>query len=82
MAEAWVVQERSMRNVCRSTFLLPPHAHILLFLDPSCKLTTPEDYDDVVCAEIPSKELEPELHELVMTFMVHGPCVGYDRIPV
>ena len=31
-----------------------PHAHILLFLAPEDKMVTPEDYDSVVCAEIPT----------------------------
>ena len=55
-----------------------PHVHILLFFVPEDKLTTPEDYDDVVCAEIPDKDKEPELHEKVMRLMIHTPCVGHD----
>ena len=55
-----------------------PHVHILIFFVPEDKLTTPEDYDEVVCAEIPDPDAEPELHKLVMQLMIHGPCVGHD----
>ena len=30
-----------------------PHSHILIILDENGKLKTPEDYDHVVCAELP-----------------------------
>ena len=36
-----------------------PHAHLLLFFADSDKLHTPDDYDDVVCAEIPDRTAEP-----------------------
>ena len=42
--------------------------------DPECKPRTPEDFDSIVCAEIPDKEQFPELHNIVTTFMMHGPC--------
>jgi hypothetical protein len=51
-----------------------PHAHILLFFAPEDKLTTTEEYDRVVCAEIPDPLAEPVLHERVLRFMIHGPC--------
>jgi hypothetical protein len=54
-----------------------PHAHILVWLEPEDKLSTPEDYDEVVCAEIPDKDGFPELHALVVEHMIHGPCVGH-----
>ena len=53
-----------------------PHAHILLFLQPNCKLSTPTDVDAHIVAEIPDKVGEPVLYELVSKFMIHGPC-GY-----
>ena len=31
----------------------------------------------MVSAEIPDKDINPELHDLVKKFMLHGPCVGY-----
>ena len=52
----------------------PPHAHILAISDAECKPRTPEDYDDIVCAEIPDVQLFPELHKIVAKFMMYGPC--------
>ena len=52
----------------------PPHAHILGICDPTCKPRTVEDFNSVVCAEIPDKEQFPEIHKVVTTLMMHGPC--------
>jgi hypothetical protein len=38
-----------------------PHAHILLILAAEDKPTGPEDFDRMVCAELPDKETHPEL---------------------
>lgn len=51
-----------------------PHVHILLILAPEHKLQTPDDYDHVVCAELPDKDAEPELFVIVSQHMMHGPC--------
>jgi hypothetical protein len=51
-----------------------PHAHILLILDSDSKTRTPEDIDDVVCAEIPDEDKNPRLHAIVTKHMIHGPC--------
>lgn len=51
-----------------------PHCHILLILDPSSKPRSPDDYDKYVAAEIPHQELAPELYQIVIQHMVHGPC--------
>ncbi|XP_071694696.1 uncharacterized protein [Rutidosis leptorrhynchoides] len=37
-------------------------------------LPNPSDIDNVICAEIPDKNEDPELYELVSEFMMHGPC--------
>ena len=51
----------------------PPHAHILVICDEKSK-PRPEDYDSIVCAEIPDEQCFPELHKVVTTLMMHGPC--------
>jgi len=51
-----------------------PHAHILMILASEDKPKTPEDFDKLVCAEIPDKNLQPLLFETVNRNMVHGPC--------
>ena len=52
----------------------PPHAHILTICNTESKPRTPEEYDEIVCAEIPHQRRFPELHKIVTTFMMHGPC--------
>ena len=51
-----------------------PHVHMLLILDDNDKLHSPDDYDRIVRAEIPSKDDEPQLHSAVLKHMIHGPC--------
>lgn len=51
-----------------------PHAYILLVLDESCKPTNPSQYDQIVSAEIPDRELHPAAYETVTRMMMHGPC--------
>ena len=50
-----------------------PHAHVLIILTQECKIH-PDDYDNIVCAEIPDINTEPELYEIVSNCMIHGPC--------
>ncbi|XP_058779305.1 uncharacterized protein LOC131653232 [Vicia villosa] len=51
-----------------------PHAHILLFMHPQSKYPTPDDINNIISAEIPSKEDDVELYNLVKRHMIHGPC--------
>jgi Helitron helicase-like domain at N-terminus len=51
-----------------------PHMHVLVWLDDNYKIQTPEEVDDMISAEIPDKDTDPELYELVTSFMLHGPC--------
>jgi len=50
-----------------------PHAHILTWQDPQYKIR-PEEIDLVIAAEIPDKDKDPQLHKLVLSHMIHGPC--------
>ena len=61
-----------------------PHAHILLIVQESDRLTTPEQVDSVICAELPpdpatgateeEREQMRRLELVILTNMVHGPC--------
>ncbi|XP_028093488.1 uncharacterized protein LOC114293595 [Camellia sinensis] len=51
-----------------------PHAHMVIILDENDELCTPDDYDNIVRAEIPDKRSEPRLYSVVLKYMIHGPC--------
>ncbi|KAK1398557.1 hypothetical protein POM88_008420 [Heracleum sosnowskyi] len=51
-----------------------PHAHIVLWLANDDKLVTPEQIDEVICAELPDELGEPVGYKAVSQFMMHGPC--------
>ncbi|XP_028074574.1 uncharacterized protein LOC114276939 [Camellia sinensis] len=55
------------------------HAHMVIILDENDKLRTPDDYDNIVRAEIPDKRLEPRLYSVVLKHMIHGPCGMYNE---
>ena len=51
-----------------------PHAHILLIVSDQDKPRSANDFDQVVCAEIPDKDQNPRLWGIVTRNMLHGPC--------
>ena len=51
-----------------------PHAHMLVILADDCKPCDPFDNDMIVCAELPDPDLNPRLHQIVKSCMLHGPC--------
>lgn len=51
-----------------------PHAHIIIFLHPTSKYPTTQDINNVISAKIPDETNQFELHNLIKTHMVHGPC--------
>ena len=55
-----------------------PHAHILVIFAAGYKLLTPDDYDSVICAEIPDEDEDPELYEIIAKCYMHGPCGSLD----
>ena len=63
-----------------------PNAHILFWLEKKIRpiglifffLSYFIDYnqiDEIICAEIPNKDIDSILYEIVTKQMVHGPCV-------
>ena len=46
----------------------------MVFLDPEFRCVHPNNIDKIICAEIPDKDLDPELYNMVSTLMIHGPC--------
>ena len=51
-----------------------PHAHILLIVSDEDKPRTAEEVNKVVWAEIPDKDLNPELYKVITNSNMHGPC--------
>ncbi|RCN49553.1 hypothetical protein ANCCAN_04325 [Ancylostoma caninum] len=51
-----------------------PHAHILIILKETWKPRTAADVDEIVCAELPDKQTDPTLFEIVSKQMMHRPC--------
>ena len=49
-----------------------PHAHIIIHLANEDKLQ--DDVDQLISAEIPDSTLNPTLHSIVISQMMHGPC--------
>ena len=50
------------------------HIRMLITMVPRDKPRTSTATDCVVSAEIPDKETNPELHRIVTSHMIHGPC--------
>jgi hypothetical protein len=51
-----------------------PHMHLLIFLHPDDKILDANQVDDIVSAQIPDQNVDPDLYETVTTCMLHGPC--------
>ncbi|XP_015124926.1 uncharacterized protein LOC107046742 [Diachasma alloeum] len=51
-----------------------PHVHMLVTLSRNCRLTSPNIVDKFISAEIPDRDEQPALYNIVMKNMIHGPC--------
>ncbi|XP_024011330.1 uncharacterized protein LOC112086593 [Eutrema salsugineum] len=49
------------------------------FLEAGHKLPTGDDIDKIICAEIPDKDIDPALYEIVGDVMMHGPCGALNK---
>jgi hypothetical protein len=48
-----------------------PHVHLIFFLKGEHKLRSPDDFVNMIRADIPDPEQEPRLHQLVAANMIH-----------
>lgn len=53
-----------------------PHIHLLLLLTNKIQ---PDQIDSVITAEIPNKEQDQELYDIVVKHMVHGSCGAFNH---
>ncbi|GKE25970.1 hypothetical protein Tco_1441354 [Tanacetum coccineum] len=51
-----------------------PHCHALIFLHEHDKISSTDEIDHVISAELPSEVDDPVGFEAVRTHMMHGPC--------
>ncbi|KEP45767.1 putative ATP-dependent DNA helicase PIF1 [Rhizoctonia solani 123E] len=51
-----------------------PHMHLLVWLEKASHITTPSDVDELISAELPDPNDDPELYATVTSTMIHGPC--------
>ncbi|XP_043266624.1 uncharacterized protein [Venturia canescens] len=54
------------------------HIHLLVTLKN--KLSTPEQVNGCISAEIPDPDVNPDLHRIVMGNMIHGPCGAWCEV--
>lgn len=56
-----------------------PHAHMLIILRDGFKPATANDYDKIVCEEIPDPTRHPNLYATVTRRIMHGLCAHVKR---
>lgn len=56
-----------------------PHVHVVVTLRAEDKFHDPRRIDNVICAEIPDRNVNPKLYELVSTLHMHGPHLPHSQ---
>jgi hypothetical protein len=60
-----------------------PHVHLIVFLESQNKFRSPEDFENIIRADIPDPETESRLHALVTKHMMHtcmeGRCLDENK---
>ncbi|CAF4088148.1 unnamed protein product [Rotaria magnacalcarata] len=51
-----------------------PHAHCLSTLSNEDKIKTADDFDNIISAELPDRNVQSELYNIIITQNIHGPC--------
>ena len=80
--DSWrIFWRNTFQDMCRLTFTCiewqkrgPTHCHILLIMANAYKPRMPEMIDMTVSAELPGKDTNLELFQMVTKHMLHGPC--------
>ncbi len=49
-----------------------PHLHFVGWLHEDHKIRTADDVDTIICAELPDKDVDPELYDTIVKCMMHG----------
>uniref|UniRef100_A0A1I7T6R1 ATP-dependent DNA helicase n=1 Tax=Caenorhabditis tropicalis TaxID=1561998 RepID=A0A1I7T6R1_9PELO len=55
-----------------------PHVHMLIIMKAGSKPRTAADVDRIISAEIPDRDEDPELYDLVTSMMMHRPCGAHN----
>ena len=56
-----------------------PHCHCTFWLADDSQITTVDQLNALICAEIPDPVTNPRLYNIVKRSMIHGPCGVYDQ---
>ncbi|CAF1646682.1 unnamed protein product, partial [Rotaria magnacalcarata] len=51
-----------------------PHAHCLFTLSNEDEIKTADDVDNIISAELPDRNVQSELYNIIITQNIHGPC--------
>ncbi|CAN6555560.1 unnamed protein product [Malus baccata var. baccata] len=75
-----IIEKRVLGSVVAYAYVIEfqkrglPYVHMLVVLDENDKINNPDEYGRIVRAEIPNEDVEPQLYNVVLKHMIHGPC--------